>query len=120
MEKRIKKVRDYFKNGSQFDIILRRELEKSCDAHILESNEFYADFRKEIGVSSETEGAIQIVKRICDDKVFHKGDMIESKQFGTCFIIEFSEDLIHCSVANVFEQNTTSVEINYLGLSHEV
>jgi hypothetical protein len=64
-------------------------------------------------------GIIQIVKRISDDTVFHQSDMVEAVDVGSCFIIEFKEDLIHCAVASLFEQAPIIVEINQL-TAHEL
>jgi hypothetical protein len=123
---KIKTIKEYLKEGPpQFDIILRREAGKVVHVSILSGDEL-----EELGgnrtISNMTlhppengNGIIQIVKRISDDQIFHQQDMVEADGVGSCFIVEFKEDLIHCAVANLFDQTPIVVEINALTV-HEL
>ena len=123
---KIKTVKEFLKGGPpQFDVILRREAGKSVDVKIL----MHPDTANELEGASDVDivlnppengnGIIQIVKRISDDAVFHQSDMVEAENVGSCFIIEFKEDLTHVSVASLFDQEPTLVEINKL-TAHEL
>lgn len=120
MEYKIQNVKDFLKNGPpQFDVIVRREPGKSL-AYKVHSATEDLDFKHEKMILPPKDGIIQIVKRISDDHLFHQGDMVEIDKIGTCFVFEFSEDLIHCSIADLFDQKETTVEINQLIIVEEV
>lgn len=123
---KIKTVKEYLKEGPpQFDVILRREAGKVVSINI----RMHPDTANELTDAKNVDmilpppengnGIIQIVKRISDDAVFHQSDMVEAENVGSCFILEFKEDLIHVSVASLFDQEPTLIEINKL-TAHEV
>lgn len=110
----IKTVKQFLKSrggAPQFDVIQRRDKGESWDAHF-ESGNKELDFKYVKTIISETDdGLIQIVKRISDDKIFHQGDLVEGTESGTCFIVSFCEDLIHCKVV-FLDQEEFELEIN--------
>ena len=113
MERKIKKVKDFLKDGPpQFDVILRRGKGEPMKISIhSQSKELKMDYTEMIYPQPEGEGLIKIAKRISDDSLFHISDLVETKDIGTCFIIGFSEDLIHCIVTNGIEQKNNIDEM---------
>ena len=108
---KIKTVKEFIKEGSpQFDVILRRDVGKIIDVSFIMCGR---RVDKTLSPPENGQGIIYSVKRISDDVVFNQSDLagvgIESS-----VIIEFQEDLIHVSIATLFEQETTLVEINKL------
>lgn len=61
-------------------------------------------FTKIISPPESGEGIIQIVKRINDDKLFHQGDDVRTKEGSAGTIISFHEDRVHCEIIFLFEQ----------------
>jgi hypothetical protein len=114
MSYNIVKVKQFLKSkggNPQFDVIQRRDKGESWNAHF-ESGNKELDFKYVKTIIPETEdGLIQIVKRISDDRIFHQGDLVEGTESGTCFIVSFSEDLIHCKVVFLDEEEY-ELEIN--------
>jgi len=122
---KLKTIKEYLKDGPpQFDVILRREAGKTIEFHIASHNEEAPGEHKETLFPPDSEtGMIQIVKRISDDVTFQQSEMVEAKDIGSCFIIEFKEDLIHCVVADIFEQEDSAkklVEINDVEIHPQV
>lgn len=112
----IKTVKQFISHSeAQFDIILRREPGETFDFHVKGPDEFpeILDYSETIFSKHEHEGVIRIVKRICDDDVFHQSDLVEVGDIGTCFISEFCEDLIHCFVIDL-DNTKHKVQVNYL------
>lgn len=122
---KIKTVKEYLKEGPpQFDIILRREVGRVVHVHVANSEPKEDEQIKDINIVLNPPesglGIIRIVKRISDDVVFHQSDMVECNAVGgSCVVIEFNENRIHCVVAGLFDQETTIVEINDL-TQHEL
>jgi len=122
MSHKIKSVKEFIKDGPpQFDIILRREKGEPVEFSVSSaSEELKLDYFEMVYPEPGSEGLIKIVKRISDDAIFHTNDMVESKDIGSCFIVKFSEDLIHCFVLDAFgdinklinKHNTIQVQIN--------
>lgn len=121
MDSKIKTIKEFLSNGPpQFDIILRRD--KGRVVTISLPSSLFSNSKQETIFSPESgNGIIQIVKRISDDKIFHQFLFVNSKSIGTCFILEFSEDLIHCVVIGISgkEDFKKTVEINDLELLPE-
>lgn len=118
---KIKTVKEFVKEGpAQFDVILRRDIGKIVNINI----HMHPDTANELSEAKKVDmilsppengkGIIRIVKRISDDVIFHQSDMVEATNIGSCFIIEFKEDLINVSVASLFDQEPTIIEINEL------
>lgn len=107
MEHKIKSVKEFIKDGPpQFDVILRHKKGEPTSFSVhSESEEMTLDYTEMVYPEPDSEGIIKIAKRICDDAVFHINDMVEVSGIGSCFIIGFSEDLIHCIVLDVFAQD---------------
>lgn len=122
MKHKIKTVKEFIKNNSpQFDIILRGEPSQRDTITVVSgSEELPFEIRTTLSPPSKDKGIVKIVKRISDDKLFHQQDMVEVKDIGSCFIIEFKEDLIHCSVVCIVEQATIDVEIEYIEIHETV
>lgn len=55
--------------------------------------------------AEDSEGLIEIVQRISDDKIFHQGDCVVTKNNASAALISFSEDRIHCTVLDFFAQS---------------
>lgn len=106
MEHKIKTVKEFIKDGPpQFDVILRHEKGEPVTFSVSsESEEIKLNYMEMTYPEPDSDGIIKIVKRICDDVVFHTNDMVEASGIGSCFIIGFSEDLIHCIVVDIFSQ----------------
>lgn len=118
---KIKKIKDYIKEGPpQFDVILRLDAGKTVDVHVMSGKK---DIVNRTLVPPESgEGIIKIVKRINDDVVFHQSDMVDVENCESCFIVEFHEDLINCTVVSAYLMEGNEpfvVEINKLS-QHEV
>jgi len=112
----VKKINEFIaQSGVQFDIILRRESGESFNFHVKGPEEFpeILDYKETIFSTHEHEGIIRIIKRVCDDSVFHQSDIVEIEGVGTCFIVEFCEDLIHCFVVDL-DNTKRKVEVNNL------
>jgi hypothetical protein len=112
MSHKIKSVKEFLKDGPpQFDIILRREKGEPVVFHVSStSEEIKLNYTESVLPEPGSEGLIKIVKRISDDAIFHTNDMIEAKEIGSCFIIGFSEDRIHCTVLDAFSQGDGTTE----------
>ena len=121
---KIKKVKEFLTEGiPQFDVIARHDPGKNIDMEVISGNEELIFKHTETLAPSSEEGIIHIVKRISDDQVFHQSDMVEAGDIGSCFIVEFKEDLIHCVVVVIFEQDDEAkkiVEINQLTVHPQV
>ena len=123
MEHKIKSVKEFIKDGPpQFDVILRREKGEPVMFSVSsDSKDMRPNYTEMAYPEPGSEGIIKI-KRICDDAVFHTSDMVEVAGIGSCFIIGFNEDLIHCTVIDVFykewEKETNQikykVQINHI------
>lgn len=116
---KIKKIKEYLKSGRpQFDIINRREPGKNVEFDFKSgTSELDFEYRDTLFPPDNAEGIIQIVKRISDDQIFHQTDMVEVDGFGSSFLVEFKEDLVHCVIADIFSQDGSHkkiVEINQL------
>lgn len=127
MEHKIKSVKEFIKDGPpQFDVILRHTKGEPTSFSVHSENEDMSlDYSEMVYPGPESEGLIKIVKRICDDAVFHINDMVEAAGIGSCFIIGFSEDLINCTVIDVFAQDSKKenepdkklVQINHIEIT---
>jgi hypothetical protein len=125
MQRKIKK----FNSGEtlQFTVIQRGK--PGDDSNILiEMSQLTAeDLGKTETVVNKTKiedvsgiGVIQKVQRISDKEEFRQAEMVEIDGKNSSFLISFSEDLIHCEVASVFDQGTNTIELNQLTKSEIV
>jgi hypothetical protein len=112
MERKIKTIKEFIKDGpAQFDVILRRDKGEPVEFFVSSvDGESRVDYKEMVYPPQGSEGLIKIVKRISDDGIFHTNDMIEAKDVGSCFIIGFNEDLVHCTVLDVFSQGDGTAE----------
>lgn len=120
MEFTIKKIKEYIKDGPpQFDILERGKVGEDAHIEIASTNPGVDMYYKEI-ISPKTKrhGFIRKVKRIKDDKVFGIYSYVIADG-SSSFIIQFSEDLIHCYVIEAFGKNSMKKEISINDISFE-
>ena len=129
MTRKIKTVKEFLKTGAaQFDIILRRGKGEPVEFSVRsEGEDLKLAYTEMIYPEPGSEGLIKIVKRISDDEIFHTNDMVEAEGLGSCFILQFNEDLVHCTVLDAFgevnkltkEHEKRQVQINHIDFSVE-
>jgi len=112
MDYNILNVKDFLRNDSpQFDVILRHENGESVNMEFgSDSEELDFNFKEEIKPESPEQGVIKIVRRAFDAQILRTGDWVECEE-GSCFILRFYEDKIHCDVITVDEKNGRKITI---------
>lgn len=78
----------------------------------------------------ENFGVIKIIQRISDSLILTTGEMVFSEDSGSAFLIQFDEDLIHCTVAPAFvfvsdgeelkKTEIVKIEVNSLDKEKEI
>lgn len=112
----IKKIREYLKEGiRKFSVLERGEIGKVITMTIIHSvNSINKQECKEEATTSFAifpdgeSGVIKTVSRLSDEKIFKQSDYIYFIRDNTqsCgYIKQFKEDLIHCVIIELFEQN---------------
>lgn len=105
-------VKDFLKNDSpQFDVVLRHEQGESVSMEFgSDSEELEFAFKETIKPELSDKGVIKAVRRINDSQDLSTGDWVECED-GSCFILSFSEDRIHCDVVTVDEKTGRKITI---------
>lgn len=105
-------VKEFVAQGGapQFHVIARRDKSAVLNVTILRGLEFENSPENKDNYHTETifpeegsDGLIQIVQRISDEKLFHQGDYVTLKNNTNVALIFFHEDRIHCTVVDLFD-----------------
>lgn len=124
MQRKVKK----FSVGAnpQFIVLERGAVGETRDIILIpvgeEEKEMGSEIKQTIYSADSEYGFIKKVQRIKDSEIFEVNEIIDGQGLDTSVIVEFDEDLVHCSIAGVLEQNykPEKVEINLLEKGPEI